>query len=1412
MNNVFIDEQEGFEGEFTGQGPYTSESELNVLERTNNPQLETPISFALSEMEPSFIDSAKAHFKNLFVSSAYEAAIGQTRLGTQLVQAGEAQDAFEGGPLDVAKQSYLRRAEQSNGSPIGIAGFLGVEKDVVLSMLTKGDKAPNVLKNVGMDLIDKNQNYLKANNLIPRSDMPITTAIGRAGTSFLSTLGILFTTRNPNLASAYAFAVTDSDSYAELRAGNKQPVEAAAYAGSNAAISAALETIGGRVMLSTMKGFSPFKKFVSKVLFEGMTESAQEGVEGEIMDVAGVRDATAGQRLQDAAFAFAIGATVSGGVQTVALPFRNAAKSEGMSDEQIANVIDKVDENLPKITDMIAEKLSREQAQLANYSPQMEESSRVMREILDAKKVADSVKDSGEVVTDPATAAKSLVFATKDYDVRSQFIELARKRDLMMSEVQALAEKHGLAKTPDVSKIETSIEPELIAGRMSKLSEEIGGVSQKIEDLAGKISSSESAGRSVVRLNDGLRKLIDKKAKLEGEMRNLEKGRWKTKAQVTEGVGKPVSVRAGTIAKRFESQTKKAIREIESQFAKGRVLGRASVIESQNLMAKYINKSGLSKEDKGALISNIQKANDPEKLAESLKQAEEKIKSLTEARTRRELIGKIEKVGKNASKAKTVSADYREKIKTLVDSLDTKKMTDKTAKSLERLMDFLSGNPQVEAPAWIKSKLDRINKTSVANLSTGELADIYQTILSLKEQGKAALQERAAAEEAYVRNALNEIAAGSERIGASSGSLADPGKTLPGMQKMQQRYNTSKEVAQKLNLIKMPTDFAINALDKKGDFSGPNYRIFKQTYDEAYGKYLGSMNKRTDYVVGIIKENEISRPQLEKIGVYGVLKQKDGRKKLLFSGYTENQLENIQLSEQETKVYDAISSVYRDLSSELKTVMKDVHNKTFKVIDGYFPLFTDRSKSSGTESILDSMALYIGATNKKTSKDYFTKQRKGGDQAVIVDALDVFTRYVNDASYLVSTSGTLKRLTEIAESNGYHSSVGAVGSSFMADQIKYWVRNGRDLPGEHPWARNTINFLKNNAAVAVLAAKLSTVAVQFASLVLPSRMLGKYMVTGISSALSDARWRKLVNDAMPEVKYRVGNDPSYDDYMIMQYSPESSDVAEKAALYYKKAKHYGFLPMQMSDKMTAFAVATGAYQKYMNDNGLEVDFDAPNKDAAEYAQFVVRTTLASPFKKDKPLMATGTIGSAAFQFQSYSLNLAALVQQQVVLSAKHKDPKIAAAMFGVLTMSIIAEMLLRHGSEEMIGAITGDNPELTEDKIIKKMLAGYAGTVPFASQLVNSFEYGSYPVPIVSLTQQVQKEVSYAKQAKSGGAAEARHIANATILAAGAFAGLPGAAQMKQIVDKSLKKDKKSGGSRKRKTRNNRSGTRRGED
>ena len=820
---------------------------------------------------------------------------------------------------------------------------------------------------------------------------------------------------------------------------------------------------------------------------------------------------------------------------------------------------------------------------------------------------------------------------------------------------------------------------------------------------------------------------------------------------------------------------------------------REEVFDTQSNLIKLINQSDLEATDKSKFlttIKNIQTQKDFQKaLAPTVNKKgevtdpgiEARINTLIDKAQRRDIVSNIKKDFKRIKDSNVIAVDYIQAVENLLNDFELKGHKPETLQKLEDTKKFIESQKaqgiDVAMPDSVMKKLDILTRKKIEDISTEDLNKLHEDIKQLEQLGKTKLRVRQELEKSKKEKDLAALKADSKPIVKIDEKKAGIGEKLTIQEQVKNKITQALNKAMETDIAISPMDGFFDLLDGGKKYKGANYTIFKKTIDKAYGEYLKA---RGDIQSDIIKQADglgLDDSNFERIGVHAVLQQEGGLEKLVNSGYKEADINAIKLTDKELELYNAMREKLDSLRPAIEETMRTVFNQPLGEVKDYFPFMTDFEAMTDFEirERFGSDIQQFGKVLKKNTEKGFTKARVGGKQKVKINAMDVFLQHTDNATYLTNVGKETKYLGEIAGSPEYREAVGEYGQEQVREWVDLVARKGKAQGNRIP----ILDTIRKNTGIATLGFKLSSALVQPTALMDGASLIGPYAFSGARNIAMGREWRKFMVDNIPELKARIGDDPGY-----LEFGGKSiSDKAGNAGLW----------ALKKLDALTASSVASGAYEKYLAENNIPLDLTKPNKEAIEYAQFIMRKTQASGLFKDLPPAIsrgelTGNISLDKFilQFQSFMLNRWSLIRHDMYRSGfRGGDKKQGLNIFFWLTMATLSEIGLRRASKEMVAFLADENLDDWEETFTKEFVQNSLGNIPFVSSAVSAVNYGSFPVPSVSLISNMIQKWGGAVKGEKASTREKNTI-RAILLTLGVFKGMPGTVQLDQFLGKAL--------------------------
>jgi hypothetical protein len=586
-----------------------------------------------------------------------------------------------------------------------------------------------------------------------------------------------------------------------------------------------------------------------------------------------------------------------------------------------------------------------------------------------------------------------------------------------------------------------------------------------------------------------------------------------------------------------------------------------------------------------------------------------------------------------------------------------------------------------------------------------------------------------------------------------------------------------------------PMDIIFDLLDTGKSFKGINYTLFKKPMNIAYanmGEHLGAI---MDEIYTLHYELQLDETNYKKILVYAVLEQdayyknEIGREKLLRT-YSKEELATFEkegLTAEEKQMLDLMRKHFDIIKPQLAEVMKKVYNKEFGAREYYFSMMTDFDAMEQWEIdkyFGDEAAVFEHLNTVSAS---FLKERKGGAVPIKTNAFQVFQRHMENATYLIHMAEIIEKSLAIARTNDYKDAVGEAGQTAVLDWLNLLARKG----GAGSSRIRALDWLRENASVAILGYKLSTILIQPTALLDGAALLqtkdGNYAFKGLYAILMSPQasaWRTFIKHNSTEIKKRTADDPAFAAFL--------DNELDKS--WFGEFKKHAFWGVRAVDSITAVAVFAGAYMKILAEKGKTVDLTTIDIDAIHEAELYVRRTQASAQSIDLPaavsqggLTGNVSIDKAITQFQTFIFTRASIVVQSIGKNGAKNTPEMRN-IAGFLTIALIAEVVIRRSAQEMIGMLTGDDPD---EPFIDTFLSNFGqelfSSIPILGQIGGAYKYDSPPIPVLSLAEKAISNSFVYMSAEDKKEAKI-YLVRSLLEFAGLFGIAPGANQADQIL------------------------------
>ncbi len=758
------------------------------------------------------------------------------------------------------------------------------------------------------------------------------------------------------------------------------------------------------------------------------------------------------------------------------------------------------------------------------------------------------------------------------------------------------------------------------------------------------------------------------------------------------------------------------------------------------------------------------------------------INQLVETVQKKEIRNDIIDTQKKALNSPSVAADYKDRIRNLLSDYELQGHTDQYLERLRDTQEYVeqqkAQGKEVDLPDRILDNLAILSRQPLDQIPLPQMKAIQEEIKRLEEIGRTKWelkQQKYNREKEGLKQRLVDNATPIEK--SNKFEREAPGEELSLTEKFRNSIRRKMDTAKKKDKVLLPIDALMDILDGgQATYDGAHYRLIKGQIDKDFNEFIYKMRELKRPVEELGEELDLDNSNYRRIGFVGALEQEGGKEKLKNLGFTEEDINNISLTENEQQFLDLIREKIQGQYPFVKQIMRDLYNKDVGEVENYLPFMTDWDATSDLEvqQRIGKNVDQVGmgrqqAFRTKKTPEGFTIERTGrGDQKIELNAMKIYQNHIENVAYMRSMARDAKMLFEIVNSDAYNEAAGDIGQALMLEYMDLIARKGRAAGQDQIQMLDT---LRKNAGAGVLGLKLSSALIQWSPILDGAGEIGvKWETKGVKDFSSSRKWREFVLQ-FPEMQERTG-------------AGETS-VRELEDNLWGDIQRKGFIPLQKVDIYAAGTTAAGAYRKRMAELGKEIDLDSePNQEAMEYAQQVMRQTQSSALFKDVPLaISKGQLTGnkswdrALLQFQNYLLGVRwSRIRHDIIEGGIKGNKKRAARVAAGTITSMLASASMGVAAHRLKEMLLGE--EEWEETLMKNMIFEMAGSVPFGGNIMSVVAFGGEPVPIFEALKKAP--INFGRVFTSEDKTEALIQA---ISSTGQLTGVPGSYEFGQVVE-----------------------------
>lgn len=754
-------------------------------------------------------------------------------------------------------------------------------------------------------------------------------------------------------------------------------------------------------------------------------------------------------------------------------------------------------------------------------------------------------------------------------------------------------------------------------------------------------------------------------------------------------------------------RTAARIRTIE-KFTKANI----QIEEARKNVEDYIRET-LEPQDRGKFLATLRQARTVTDVAKAFA----RIDSYAE---KQELKGAIKALSTKAEKladSPSVSAEYRNMIKAILDQYELTGHTKETIAKLKATQQYLdrekAAGELVALPQDVLNKLKILSRTPKDQLTMNQVNTIGQEIEMLGQLGKVkweAKQALYAAQREYKKQLLLQTASPTDSRKIVLENIED----VPSV--------WTKKMINARNWLQK-TRVGLTPIDGLGEITGVTPMV--DDLMARYGNYLEYNDKD---IIDWYKITEgLTEGQLQRVGAVMLSQRPGGYARLANTGWSKEKLDAIVLTPNEQAAAAMARKLFDKHYPEVKKYMLDNYNITVDDAKSYVSFHGDYDALNELE-LFDRFGRRAddAVMNTKTVEQGFTKATVEGSKINLELNIDkILRRHLDDVAYMLSIGKDVKQYFEVINSPEMRAKLGDVGSLAWLQWLDVMARKGGSSGAKRIAA---LDIVRKNLGAGVLAFRISSAMVQFSSFADTIATIGPGWATkGAFNITNSKEWRSFIMDNFPEIRKSVGDDIAFREF-------DNAWLGKGAA----KATAIGMKPLQFLDGLMRSFAAAGSYEKIASEAGEQVDLKNPNPKFIQEANKLMNQSQGSSYFPRQPLALTAGFGllnnrslnKTFLTFQSFMLNRWENFKRQFWrMGIQQKDYKKAiSAFFWLAIFAGALEESLRRVTRWGLGLVTGNIKE--EKAFITSVLLQTAQSIPILGQIISAMWYSSNPVPV----------------------------------------------------------------------------------
>jgi predicted nucleotidyltransferase len=701
---------------------------------------------------------------------------------------------------------------------------------------------------------------------------------------------------------------------------------------------------------------------------------------------------------------------------------------------------------------------------------------------------------------------------------------------------------------------------------------------------------------------------------------------------------------------------------------------------------------------------------------------------------------------------------FQELIETVDAEAEThqRKMLIKDIKKMSKYDSYL--------PVHIRQAVREL-RTGYKDASLNDLLSMRAQLKTYKAAGQEYMENKKAIRD-MKRSTMLEQTANHQNF-----DVIEHEKTLnPTNRKTISTWEKTKDIFQSIDFAYLTPGNLFDMLDGFQHETGPIHKFFYQKFVANYNEFRVAEDAVLNPIRAVINANHLELENMERIAIYAYRIQEGGTEKLLNqTGYTQEQIDAVHLTEGEMQVYSLMRSALDQIYPHIRDAA--IQDKEMEVAfrPDYFPMPTQN------DLYIQDMGDFFDTAHRKRAVSFNNtiSRQEGAHQRLVMDAARVFDSYVSRGLYYAKMGQVVKDMSLVANDKAFQAKIGVKASDMILKYVDRLAKMG-NVSGNSAIERG-VNAARSNVIVYILGFAIPTVTKQFVAAVNGMTETGAvFGVQGQANAYN-REWNDFMDHNSFVIKDRSGGDVIFED-LTNKGSSDNKSI-RKIQEYHNKLKVAAMLGTKVVDRKVAGGVWIAAYMKAMHDMGQEVDLNSPNSDALWAADQAVRKTQGVEKFFDMPELLGGknkSAGRLVSMFQTMVITGIWNYARHDIVGEASKETKIRTAQKAAyLGTSIALEAILTVALKDLLTRATGGQPPEDETgNYLVSILSNLIQTIPGVGQLVNMTQYGSVPIPLVDMAQKMATSANAIMNA-SNPATKMKHLVREASYIMGTAAGTP---------------------------------------